>query len=90
MRTSASEPMYAPKVRPTAVACDDTRKQEAEAIRARFMPLADLRDAWGPARVLHHATALADVAPTMLDLMGLPQPAEMTGRSLLHRAGANE
>jgi 2,3-bisphosphoglycerate-independent phosphoglycerate mutase len=27
--------------------------------------------------------ALRDVAPTMLDLLGLPQPAEMTGRSLL-------
>ena len=26
---------------------------------------------------------LADVAPTLLALMGLPQPAEMTGRSLL-------
>jgi len=26
---------------------------------------------------------LADVAPTLLELMGLPQPAEMTGRSLL-------
>jgi 2,3-bisphosphoglycerate-independent phosphoglycerate mutase len=26
---------------------------------------------------------LADVAPTLLDLMGLPQPAAMTGRSLL-------
>ncbi len=31
---------------------------------------------------------LADVAPTLLDLMGLPQPVEMTGRSLLDRAGA--
>jgi hypothetical protein len=28
------------------------------------MPLEDLRDAWGPARVLHHATELAGVAPT--------------------------
>ncbi|HET9252980.1 MAG TPA: 2,3-bisphosphoglycerate-independent phosphoglycerate mutase, partial [Candidatus Eisenbacteria bacterium] len=28
---------------------------------------------------------LADVAPTLLELMGLPQPAEMTGRSLLAR-----
>jgi len=28
------------------------------------MPLEDLRDAWGPARVLHHATELADIAPT--------------------------
>ena len=26
---------------------------------------------------------LSDVAPTLLDLMGLPQPAEMTGRSLI-------
>ena len=28
---------------------------------------------------------LADLAPTMLDLMGLPQPEEMTGKSLLVR-----
>jgi 2,3-bisphosphoglycerate-independent phosphoglycerate mutase len=27
--------------------------------------------------------ALADVAPTVLDLLGLPQPAEMTGRSVI-------
>ena len=27
--------------------------------------------------------ALCDVAPTLLELLGLPQPAEMTGRSLL-------
>jgi 2,3-bisphosphoglycerate-independent phosphoglycerate mutase len=26
---------------------------------------------------------LADVAPTILSLMGLPQPKEMTGRSLV-------
>jgi dihydrodipicolinate synthase/N-acetylneuraminate lyase len=32
-------------------------------LRARFMPLEDLRDAWGPARVLHHATELAGIAP---------------------------
>jgi 2,3-bisphosphoglycerate-independent phosphoglycerate mutase len=30
---------------------------------------------------------LADVAPTLLDLMGLDQPAEMTGRSLIRTAG---
>jgi 2,3-bisphosphoglycerate-independent phosphoglycerate mutase len=29
---------------------------------------------------------LADVAPTLLALMGLPQPAEMTGKSLLSKA----
>jgi dihydrodipicolinate synthase/N-acetylneuraminate lyase len=36
----------------------------AEALRACFMPLEDLRDAWGPARVLHHATELAGIADT--------------------------
>ena len=37
----------------------------ARRARARqFMPLEDLRDAWGPARVLHHATELAGIAPT--------------------------
>jgi 2,3-bisphosphoglycerate-independent phosphoglycerate mutase len=29
---------------------------------------------------------LADVAPTLLELMGLPQPSEMTGRSLIRRS----
>jgi len=38
--------------------------QEAEQIRAKFIPLEDLRDAWGPARVLHHATELAGIAST--------------------------
>ncbi|MBI3453969.1 MAG: 2,3-bisphosphoglycerate-independent phosphoglycerate mutase [Rhodospirillales bacterium] len=30
-----------------------------------------------------HDGKLADVAPTLLELLGLPQPAEMTGRSLI-------
>ncbi len=43
-------------------------------------------------RALGHGR-LADVAPTLLALIGLPQPAEMTGHSLLGtpqpaRAGA--
>ena len=38
----------------------------------------------GPRQVsLHNGGSLADIAPTMLDLMGLAQPAEMTGRSLI-------
>jgi dihydrodipicolinate synthase/N-acetylneuraminate lyase len=45
-------------------ACLEHSWTEAEGIRARFMPLEDLRDAWGPARVLHHATELAGIAPT--------------------------
>jgi 2,3-bisphosphoglycerate-independent phosphoglycerate mutase len=33
---------------------------------------------------------LADIAPTLLALMGLPQPGEMTGRSLLRGIQAND
>jgi dihydrodipicolinate synthase/N-acetylneuraminate lyase len=36
----------------------------AESIRAQFIPLEDLRDAWGPARVLHAAVDLAGIAQT--------------------------
>lgn len=36
---------------------------KAEACRELFMPLEDFRDAWGPARVLHHASELAGIAP---------------------------
>ncbi|MEO6102663.1 MAG: 2,3-bisphosphoglycerate-independent phosphoglycerate mutase [Pseudoxanthomonas sp.] len=36
---------------------------------------------------LRSGGALRDVAPTLLDLLGLPQPAEMTGRSLFDNAG---
>ncbi|MFA5580665.1 MAG: 2,3-bisphosphoglycerate-independent phosphoglycerate mutase [Paracoccaceae bacterium] len=35
---------------------------------------------------LRNGGRLADLAPTVLDLMGLPKPAEMTGESLLIRA----
>ena len=37
----------------------------------------------GDGNVSLAAGRLADVAPTLLELMGLPQPSEMTGRSLL-------
>jgi len=33
-------------------------------LRAQFLPLEDLRDRWGPARVLHHAIELAGIART--------------------------
>lgn len=45
-------------------ACRAGRWDEAEAIRARFLPLEDCRDAWNPAKVLHHAVDLAGVART--------------------------
>jgi dihydrodipicolinate synthase/N-acetylneuraminate lyase len=38
--------------------------EAALGIREHFLPLEDLRDALGPARVLHHATELAGVART--------------------------
>jgi dihydrodipicolinate synthase/N-acetylneuraminate lyase len=45
-------------------ACRDGKFAEAERIRARFLAFEDLRDAWGPARVLHHAMELAGIADT--------------------------
>ena len=36
----------------------------ADGLRSLFMPLEDMRDEWGPARVLHHATELCGIAPT--------------------------
>jgi dihydrodipicolinate synthase/N-acetylneuraminate lyase len=45
-------------------ACERGDYGTARALREHFIPLEDLRDAWGPARVLHHATGLAGVAGT--------------------------
>jgi dihydrodipicolinate synthase/N-acetylneuraminate lyase len=45
-------------------ACTRQEWARAEELRAQFMPLEDLRDGWGPARVLHHATELAGIATT--------------------------
>ncbi len=39
-------------------ACRSGDWARAEQLRQIFMPLEDLRDAWGPARVLHHATSV--------------------------------
>ena len=39
----------------------------------------------GPADAHLRDGRLADLAPTVLELMGLPQPAEMTGRSLIEK-----
>lgn len=45
-------------------ACVREDWSRAGELRNGFMPLEDLRDAWGPARVLHHATELAGIAAT--------------------------
>jgi dihydrodipicolinate synthase/N-acetylneuraminate lyase len=36
----------------------------AQRCRELFIPLEDFRDEWGPARVLHHASELAGIAPS--------------------------
>jgi len=38
--------------------------EESNRIRDHFLPLEDLRDEWGPAKVLHHAAQLAGIAET--------------------------
>ncbi len=45
-------------------ACVNGDNEMAEEMRAEFLPLEDLRDAWNPAKVLHFATQLAGVAET--------------------------
>ena len=50
-------------------------------------PVPILLAAGGAGRTLRNGT-LADIAPTVLDLMGLPRPAEMTGASLLGECNA--
>jgi dihydrodipicolinate synthase/N-acetylneuraminate lyase len=45
-------------------ACRRADWTAAEQLRAQFMPLEDLRDELGPARVLHHATECAGIACT--------------------------
>ncbi len=45
-------------------ACVEGDYEKAEGLRSKFLPLEDLRDEWGPARVLHHAAAAAGLAET--------------------------
>jgi dihydrodipicolinate synthase/N-acetylneuraminate lyase len=45
-------------------ACQATGFAEADRVRSHFLDFEDLRDAWGPARVLHQALELAGIART--------------------------
>ncbi len=45
-------------------ACARRDFDAARQVRERFIPLEDLRDAWGPARVLHAAVDLAGITPS--------------------------
>ncbi len=63
---------------------DPVTRQPHTAHTAELVPLIYV----GPRdlRLEQQGGLLSDVAPTLLALMGLPQPAEMTGRSLLRRS----
>jgi 4-hydroxy-tetrahydrodipicolinate synthase len=45
-------------------ACERGDFAEAEQLREHFLDLEDMRDKWGPPRVLHHAVELAGIART--------------------------
>ncbi len=53
----------------------------AKEYEGRAFSLCDVQN--GDLSVLEPSGLLSDVAPTLLDLLGIPQPPEMTGRSLL-------
>jgi dihydrodipicolinate synthase/N-acetylneuraminate lyase len=80
----------------TALLEAGTRKDwaQADAVRTRFLPLEDKRDAWGPARVLHAAIELAGVAqtgpiPPFVTALGEAQRAELAPvAQALHRLDA--
>jgi len=59
-----------------------TEKVKAQAHTAHTLNLVPFVYVGRPARALPGAGALCDIAPTLLYLMGLEQPQEMTGRSL--------
>jgi dihydrodipicolinate synthase/N-acetylneuraminate lyase len=55
----------APKLcRAVLDACRSEDFEKAGSLREAFIPLEDLRDAWGPSKVLHAALALAGIADT--------------------------
>ena len=72
-------------------ACAQRHYPAAEALRSNVIPLEDLRDAWGPARVLHFAIELAGIAntgplPPYLSELTEDQAEQVSrvARSLLH------
>ena len=77
-------------------ACARADWNAAEEVRARFLPLEDKRDAWGPARVLHAAVELAGVArlgpiPPFVSALSEAQRNELApvARELHEREGRN-
>jgi dihydrodipicolinate synthase/N-acetylneuraminate lyase len=75
-------------------ACRTSDWQGAESNRAAFLPLEDVRDAWGPARVLHAAVQAADIAqtgpipPFLTDLTAAQEASVREAVSTLQLAGS--
>ncbi len=64
-------------------------EESGQAHTAHTMNRVPIILACGPSGIARvHDGRLADVAPTLLELLGLPRPAAMTGRSLLQPAAA--
>jgi 2,3-bisphosphoglycerate-independent phosphoglycerate mutase len=64
---------------------DNRTGQPHTAHTTNLVPLILAGDSLGVARLTNGK--LADIAPTVLDLLGLEQPVEMTGQSLIVHAG---
>ncbi len=65
---------------------DDATHQPHTAHTLNLVPAIVIADRFRGKRLKMPEGRLGDVAPTLLQLLGLPQPAEMTGRSLLSDA----
>ena len=71
--------------RPRQRRSDDRPRSRRPVHRAHHQPGAGDRHRPGASasRTLRQGGRLCDLCPTMLDMMGLPKPAEMTGESLI-------
>jgi dihydrodipicolinate synthase/N-acetylneuraminate lyase len=76
-------------------ACHGANYRLAEELRQHFIPHEDLRDAWGPARVLHAATQLSDICstgpiPPFVSALGADQIAKLApvARTLVEQDSA--
>ena len=60
----------------------DQMEQRGHACTAHSLSRVPFIDATSPKRRLREDGVLGDIAPTILEVLGIPKPAEMTGRSL--------
>ncbi len=68
-------------------ACRRAEWDAADSLRSTFLPLEDLRDAWGPAPVLHAAVDLAGIAATGAIPPYVSEPGESRRTAIREAAG---